>query len=120
MFFWYNVNRIGDNVKTVLKRVAAYMLDITLVSIVSTLLTSNSIINKDYNKYMETYDKYEVVYEEYTDKLDDLEDKLEDEEITHREYDEEVERINKKYEGVLENYNYKFLFLLLYSKNIKK
>ena len=100
--------------KTILKRVAAYMIDIILVSLISTLLTSNSFLNKDYDKYVDTYDEYEEVYDEYSNLIVELED----EDITDDEYNEKLEEINKEYEDTLEDYNYKLVKLSIIPTSI--
>lgn len=113
---------MGDKMKIVLKRVVAYMIDIILVSLVSTFLTSNSYINKDYNKYTSTYEKYEESYEEYSEFLSDFEEVYDDKKITEEEYDElkeesktyisylkdielDKELAQKEYENIVENIN---------------
>lgn len=100
--------------KIVLKRVVAYLIDIILVSIVSTFLTSNSFINKDYDKYQDTYDKYEEVYEEYID----LTEELDNEKLTDEEYNKKIEEINGEYELVFEDYNYKLVKLSIIPTSI--
>ncbi|MBQ9072034.1 MAG: RDD family protein [Bacilli bacterium] len=99
--------------KIVLKRVVAYIIDIILVSLISTFLTSNSFINKDYDKYANTYDEYEEVYNEYTNSIEELDD-----ELTDDEYNKKLEEINKEYEGTLENYNYKLVKLSIIPTSI--
>jgi len=97
--------------KMVMKRFVAYTIDIMLVSIVSTLITSNSYINKDYKKYISVSEEYNEFYDEYEDSLDELQDSLEDEEITQDEYDEKEKIINDKYNDKNINYNYKLIKL---------
>ena len=97
--------------KIVFKRVTAYMIDILLVSFVSTLITSNSYINKDYDKYINLYEEYENFYNEYEDSIEVLQESLEDEEITQDEYDIKLEEINSKYDDKNIDYNYKLIKL---------
>ena len=100
--------------KIVLKRVVAYLIDIILVSIVSTLLTSNSFINKDYDKYQDTYHMYEEAYEEYNNTLKEIDN----EELTDEEYSKKIDEINEEYELILEDYNYKLVKLSIIPTSI--
>lgn len=97
--------------KIVFKRILAYMIDILLVSLVSTLITSNSYINKDYKKYNEVYKKYEVVYDEYNESKENLQEKLEDKKISQKEYDKEEKKLNTSFDKENINYNYKLIKL---------
>ena len=97
--------------KIVFKRILAYMVDILLVSLVSTLITSNSYINKDYKKYNEVYKKYEVVYDEYNESKENLQEKLEDKKISQKEYAKEEKKINTSFDKENINYNYKLIKL---------
>ena len=48
--------------KFVLKRIGAYLIDIILVSLVATLISSNNYINKDYEDFMNNYQLwYDIV-----------------------------------------------------------
>lgn len=89
--------------KLILKRICAYFIDITLVSLVATLLTSNSYINKDYKKYSETYNEYISEYEIYSDYYADLEKYYDDEKITKKEYNNLLES-DKGYTKDLKKY----------------
>ncbi len=44
--------------KILLKRIGAYLIDIILISIIATVLSSNKYINKDYVKYTKLYEEY--------------------------------------------------------------
>lgn len=77
--------------KVVLKRVVAYMIDIIIVSLVVTFITSNSHINKDYDKYNDTYKEFQDNYEMHQDFLTDFEEFYKDDEIKEEEYDELIE-----------------------------
>lgn len=123
--------------KIVLKRIGAYLIDIILVSLVATLLTANSYINKDYKKYIKTYDEYNSEYNKYSDYytklenyyedkklsekeynklieldnkyLDVLKEKYEDKNINEEEYSEVIDSLNLKYQDIDTNYSYKLL-----------
>ena len=105
--------------KTFIKRLVAYVIDITLVSIVSTVITSNSYINKDYNKYVTTYEEYNVFYEEYTDSIEELQENLENEKITQDEYDTKLEKLNETYDDKNISYNYKRIKFSVISTTIR-
>ena len=124
--------------KLTLKRIGAYLIDIILVTVVATLISSNSYINKDYKKYEETYDEYITKYEEYNDyytnfdnyyntgskisekeynKLlefgeiytKDLTNYYEDNKIDEKEYNKILENLNTNYSKIENNYSYKLL-----------
>lgn len=97
--------------KIIIKRFVAYAIDILLVSILSTLITSNSYINKDYKKYIAVTEEYETFYNEYEDSIESLQDALEDEAITQDEYDDKLEVINTEYNDKNIDYNYKLIKL---------
>lgn len=108
--------------KVVFKRVGAYIIDIILVSIISTILTSNIYINKDYKKHSDTYEEYMTFYNEYHDFLNDLEKDYSDKTISKDEYDNLVKKYpsykkyidkslinnkisDKEYKDILDNLN---------------
>ena len=123
--------------KVILKRIGAYLIDIILVSLVATLLTSNHYINKDYKKYIKTYDEYNEEYNKYSEyytklenyyedkKLEEkeynkliklnnkylgvLKEKYEDEKLSEKEYNEVIESLNLKYQEIDTDYSYKLL-----------
>lgn len=123
--------------KLVLKRVGAYLIDIILVSIIATFLSSNKYINKDYEKYTNIYNEYMEKYESYNEYYEELENLYKDKEITQKEYnklltyseeyikelinsyedkkitEEEYENIlnksNEEYSKMETNYSYKLL-----------
>lgn len=82
--------------KIVLKRIGAYLIDIILVSVVATLLTSNTYINRDYKKYTKTYDAYNDEYNEYSGYYTKLENYYEDKKLEEKEYDKLL-KFDKKY-----------------------
>ncbi|MBR6690590.1 MAG: RDD family protein [Bacilli bacterium] len=95
--------------KIVFKRAVAYMIDMLIVSAISTLIASNAYINKDYKNYINTYEEYDSFYEKYENSIEDLQESLEDEEITQDEYDTELEKINNSYNDKNIEYNYKLI-----------
>ena len=123
--------------KFVLKRIGAYLIDIILVSLVATLISSNNYINKDYKKYSETYKEYNNKYESYVDYYEKIENFYEDKKISEKEYkkliefeetytkdlvnfyedkkidkdeyDSIIENLNLEYSNVEINYSYKLL-----------
>ena len=72
--------------KIVLKRIGAYLIDIILISVIATTLSSNKYLNKDYHKYTKVYNEYSDKYESYNKYHTELEDSYKDKEITQKEY----------------------------------
>lgn len=123
--------------KLFLKRLGAYLIDIILVSLVATLLSTNKYINKDYEKYTNVYDEYVEKYNEYDrylKKIDnyyedkkisqneyeklleygkentlELEDAYENKKISEKEYDKILESLDKRYLEIDNSYSYKLL-----------
>lgn len=83
----------------ILRRITAYFIDIMLVVMVASLITSNKYIDINYSKYQKVYDEYKTCYDEYESLLKEFEEGEID----------KVERNNleKEYEEKLENYSYK-------------
>ena len=90
--------------KTLLKRIGAYLIDIILVSLIATLLTSNAYINKDYKKYTKTYDEYSEEYNNYSNYYTKLENYYEDKELTKKEYNKLIKLDNKYLETLKDKY----------------
>lgn len=111
------------------------MIDIILVSVISTFITSNSYINKDYKKYTDLYEEYQDSYENYNDFITKFKDKkiteneyneikeeyedyiiyLDDIElnkkISSNKYNSIIEKVNKDYSKIEENYSYNLVKL---------
>lgn len=93
-----------NNIKPLLKRVCAYAIDLVLILVVSSLISSLPIFNKEANEYQKAYSEYEKIYYEYADYLKLLEESFKDEKIEEEEYSKlsEVskfqELISSKYE----------------------
>lgn len=97
--------------KIVFKRLIAYIIDIVIVSVVSTLITSNSYINKDYNKYIDTYDKYQEYSDQYKKNVKELDKSLDDEKISEKEYEKKLNKLNNSFDEKSIDYNYKLIKL---------
>ena len=123
--------------KIMLKRIAAYFIDIILISLLATLISSNKYINKDYNKYSKVYTEYneknDAYYDYYTklenfyedgkisekeykklvkldnEYLEKLEESYKDKKISEKEYNKIVEDLNKRYEKIEKEYGYQLL-----------
>lgn len=90
--------------KDIFKRVVAYIIDIVLVSVVATVLTSNSYINKDYDKYTDVYQEYKNFSDNYNELLTEIEEIYNDEVVTqesidlllnrHSDYEKYIKKIN--------------------------
>lgn len=101
--------------KIVIKRFIAYAIDIFIVSMISSLITSNTLINKDYNKYMNTYEKYENIVDKYEEDKDALNEALEYEAITDEEYNIKLEKLNDSFDKDNIEYNYRLIKLSIVS-----
>ena len=97
--------------KIVFKRLIAYIIDIVIVSVVSTLITSNSYINKDYNEYVNTYDKYQEYSDQYKKNVKELDKSLDDEKISEKEYEKKLNKLNNSFDEKSIDYNYKLIKL---------
>lgn len=97
--------------RIVIKRFVAYAIDILIVSLISSLITSNTLINKDFKKYMDTYEEYEKIVDKYEVDKGALDDALEYEAITDDEYEVKLEKLNDSFDKDNVNYNYKLIKL---------
>ena len=82
----------------ILRRIMAYFIDIILVVMVSTLITSNKYIDINYSKYQKVYNEYKTCSDEYESLLKDSEEEKLDE--------KESDKLDK-YEEKLNNYSYR-------------
>ena len=89
------------NIKT--KRLLAYCIDMLVVSLIVTCLTSNSIINKHINEYNKYYKDYQEKYTNYTEVLIDLNDYYKDNKITTEEYNKLIKK-HQDYEKQINKY----------------
>lgn len=121
------------DLKIVLKRVGAYMIDIIITICLATLITAIPVFNKKYQKYQDKYQEYTQIYTDYTNIKNLLSSSYEDSEIseeeynklleynlyknifssyyedskiTKDEYDDILEDINKTYTNTAKEYNY--------------
>lgn len=72
--------------KLTLKRFGAYILDMFLVVLVASLISSITFINKDYKEYNSVYSEYEDVTNKYKSFIDDIGETYSDEQIEEEEY----------------------------------
>lgn len=104
-------------IKPIIKRVCAYLIDIFIVMIIAILISNIPTLEKKYEKYQKSYQELSNVYAEYV-KLDELfEESYQDKEITQEEYDKLIE--NETYKSSFEeNYQDEIIDEKEY-KNIK-
>ena len=123
--------------KLLLKRIGAYLIDIILISLIATFLSSNKYINKDYKEYTKVYEEYNENYNEYNRFITKLNNSFEnnkiskkeykdllkydrkytkelkssykDNKITKTEYNSILENLNENYSKLETNYSYKLL-----------
>lgn len=93
--------------KTIFKRLIAYLIDAFFVFLLATLLTSNSYINKDYNKYKKTYEEYVKIYDAYENDVELLEERYEDKLILEEEYKQILTEIDNNFNAKEKEYSYK-------------
>ena len=79
------------DLKIVLKRVGAYMIDIIITICLATLITTIPVFNKKYQKYQDKYQEYTQIYTDYTDIKNLLSSSYEDSEISEEEYNKLLE-----------------------------
>lgn len=130
------------DLKPVLKRIGAYMIDIIVTVMVATLITNIPIINTKYQKYQDKYQEYQKLYTEYTNTKNLLKESYndsvitkeeyeklikdnsyqeiitkyyEDEKITADEYDSISSDIDKEYTETAQDYNYELQKLGIYN-----
>jgi len=79
------------NLKPLLKRIGAYLIDLFIVFLISSLISSIPAINKNMDSYQKTYDEYEEKYNDYANYINLLKDLYEDNEINEEEYNQLIE-----------------------------
>ena len=79
------------NLKPLMKRVAAYMIDLVAVLVIASLVSSIPFLNKNMDSYQKTYDEYEEKYNEYSEYIKLLEESYKDEELNEEEYNKLIE-----------------------------
>lgn len=80
------------NLKPLMKRVAAYMIDLVAVLVIASLVSSIPFLNKNMDSYQKTYGEYEEKYNEYAEYIKLLEESYKDEELTEEEYNKLIEK----------------------------
>lgn len=87
------------NVKFLIKRVCAYTIDLVIVLILASTLSSIPVINKNIDIYQEKYDEYQKEYNDYSEYLNLIKSSYEDEEITEEEYNQLIQE--EKYKDLI-------------------
>lgn len=122
------------NYKLIIKRVGAYIIDIMLVTVISSLILLIPGINKEYKQYEQLHNEYQEIFDEYNNIItllnksyndkkiekeecqelikvekykDIIEDKYQDQTIEEDEYKEIEKNITKKYKTISSEYSYK-------------
>lgn len=107
-----------NNTKPLFKRVGAYLIDVTLVLIISSFIASFPVLNKEITKYQETYTEYETEYNKYTEIIDLLNASYGDNELSEEEYNKFSDSIYK--ELLEEKYDDKILTKEEYQEIVKE
>lgn len=87
------------NFKFLIKRVCAYTIDLVIVLILASTLSSIPVINKNIDIYQEKYDEYQKEYKDYSEYLNLIKSSYEDEEITEEEYNQLIQE--EKYKDLI-------------------
>jgi len=115
--------------RIIYKRVVAYIIDIILVTIITTLISSNTHLNGDYESYLKTYNDYEKYTTNYSKFINELDNLYKDGIIDSKEYNRLIE--NENYSNIISKYykdlkitkeeytNIKEKINLEYTKNIE-
>lgn len=90
------------NLKPVIKRIGAYMIDIIIVLIIATSITNIPLINKHFEEYQTLYQEYQEKYQEYTNTTSLLNNSYQDKTLTKEEYDKLIE--NNTYKDIISKY----------------
>lgn len=92
-----------NNIKPLMKRVAAYMIDLFIVLILASLVSSLPLLNKNMDKYQKTYSEYEEKFNDFSEYIKLLEESYKDKEINEEEYNKLIENESYK-EIIISNY----------------
>lgn len=75
-----------NNIRPLIKRVLAYMIDLIIIITITSLITYIPIFDKKMDSYEKKYNEYQDKYNEYADYLKLLEESYKDDEIDEEEY----------------------------------
>ena len=89
--------------KIIFKRVLAYLIDIFVVTFISTLLVSNKYININYEKYQKIYENYNGEYKNYEETIESLTKFFNNNKISRKEYSK-ITKFSKKYKTIVDKY----------------
>lgn len=89
--------------KKIFKRFLAYLIDLFIVSIISSCIMVIPFINVDRDNYNKNYKEYNELYTSYSKFSQDLTDYYEDDKLDEEEYEKLISE-NKDYEEVVSKY----------------
>lgn len=92
------------NTKPLMKRVCAYLVDLLIVLIISSTISSIPFLNKNLDKYQSTYKEYEEKYSQYSEYIKLLNESYDDDEITEEEYTKLIDNTTYS-ELIISKYN---------------
>ena len=87
------------NLKPLMRRVCAYMIDLFVVLMIATLVSSIPFLNKNMDKYQKTYSEYEEKFNDYSEYIKLLDEYYKDNEINEEEYNKLIE--NETYKEII-------------------
>lgn len=85
-----------NNIRPLMKRVFAYLIDLSIIYVIVLLLTNTTIFKNKADSYQKTYSEYVEKYDEYSNYLQKLETSYEDSTITEEEYNELINNTTYK------------------------
>lgn len=91
-----------NNIRPLIKRVLAYMIDLIIIITITSLITYIPIFDKKMDSYEKKYNEYQDKYNEYADYLKLLEESYKDDEIDEEEYTKLTEE--EKYQTNIKEY----------------
>lgn len=77
-----------NNIRPLMKRVCAYIIDLFIVLLVASFIAKIPLLNKNIDNYQKTYEEYEEEYNIFSEYLNLLNKSYEDELITEEEYND--------------------------------
>lgn len=104
----------------IFKRVAAYIIDMLIIVILTNLLSNTTLLNKNLNKYQKYYKEYSNITEKTSSYVIDIQKYYKDKKITEEEYNKLLKKYPEQQETLDKYYKDNKLTEKNYNKLIKK
>lgn len=108
-----------NNIRPLMKRVCAYIIDLSIVLLFASFLAKIPLLNKNIDNYQKTYEEYEEEYNIFSEYMKLLNKSYEDELITEEEYNELIKE-DKYSEIIISKYDDKEISKGEYTKITKE